>query len=134
MIVVQADRVSKQRRRCVRKDVIAQRLHQRVGTSLPQSISGDSILTKAIATSLRSTSRQSSRTTSTVRFPARCRPDVAQHEETEVLTRWDTDIFVDNVHIELSLWDTAGQEEFDRLRSLSYGRFHFGSGQGTAAD
>lgn len=32
------------------------------------------------------------------------------------------DIFVDNVHIELSLWDTAGQEEFDRLRSLSYGR------------
>jgi Rho family, other len=24
------------------------------------------------------------------------------------------------VHIELSLWDTAGQEEFDRLRSLSY--------------
>ena len=32
-----------------------------------------------------------------------------------------TDIFVDNVHIELSLWDTAGQEEFDRLRSLSYG-------------
>lgn len=33
------------------------------------------------------------------------------------------DIFVDNVHIELSLWDTAGQEEFDRLRSLSYGSF-----------
>ena len=32
------------------------------------------------------------------------------------------DIFVDNVHIELSLWDTAGQEEFDRLRSLSYGK------------
>lgn len=30
------------------------------------------------------------------------------------------DIFIDNVHIELSLWDTAGQEEFDRLRSLSY--------------
>lgn len=27
---------------------------------------------------------------------------------------------MDNVHIELSLWDTAGQEEFDRLRSLSY--------------
>ena len=31
-----------------------------------------------------------------------------------------SDIFVDSVHIELSLWDTAGQEEFDRLRSLSY--------------
>ena len=34
------------------------------------------------------------------------------------------DIFVDNVHIELSLWDTAGQEEFDRLRSLSYDDAH----------
>ena len=30
------------------------------------------------------------------------------------------DVFVDNTHLELSLWDTAGQEEFDRLRSLSY--------------
>ena len=30
------------------------------------------------------------------------------------------DIFVDNIQMELSLWDTAGQEEFDRLRSLSY--------------
>lgn len=38
--------------------------------------------------------------------------------------RHATDIFVDNVHIELSLWDTAGQEEFDRLRSLSYGRLN----------
>ena len=38
-----------------------------------------------------------------------------------VTNRCLTDIFVDNVHIELSLWDTAGQEEFDRLRSLSYG-------------
>ena len=35
-----------------------------------------------------------------------------------------TDIFVDGVHIELSLWDTAGQEEFDRLRSLSYDDTH----------
>ena len=34
------------------------------------------------------------------------------------------DIYVDNVHIELSLWDTAGQEEFDRLRSLSYDDTH----------
>jgi len=35
-----------------------------------------------------------------------------------------TDIYVDNVSIELSLWDTAGQEEFDRLRSLSYDDTH----------
>lgn len=34
------------------------------------------------------------------------------------------DIYVDSVHIELSLWDTAGQEEFDRLRSLSYDDTH----------
>ena len=34
------------------------------------------------------------------------------------------DIYVDGVHIELSLWDTAGQEEFDRLRSLSYDDTH----------
>ncbi|PWW75514.1 hypothetical protein C7212DRAFT_197976 [Tuber magnatum] len=33
-------------------------------------------------------------------------------------------IYVDNTHIELSLWDTAGQEEFDRLRSLSYSDTH----------
>ncbi|OBA26955.1 ras-domain-containing protein [Hanseniaspora valbyensis NRRL Y-1626] len=34
------------------------------------------------------------------------------------------DIFVDGKHITLSLWDTAGQEEFDRLRSLSYNDTH----------
>ncbi|KAJ5565904.1 hypothetical protein N7535_007542 [Penicillium sp. DV-2018c] len=34
------------------------------------------------------------------------------------------DIFVDNIHVELSLWDTAGQEEFDRLRALSYEDTH----------
>ncbi|CAP85635.1 Pc20g03060 [Penicillium rubens Wisconsin 54-1255] len=33
-------------------------------------------------------------------------------------------IFVDNIHVELSLWDTAGQEEFDRLRALSYEDTH----------
>ncbi|GAA5909151.1 hypothetical protein JCM8208_003390 [Rhodotorula glutinis] len=30
------------------------------------------------------------------------------------------DLVVDGRSIELSLWDTAGQEDFDRLRSLSY--------------
>ena len=34
------------------------------------------------------------------------------------------DIFVDGKHLQLSLWDTAGQEEFDRLRSLSYSDTH----------
>ncbi|WEW57564.1 Rho GTPase [Emydomyces testavorans] len=34
--------------------------------------------------------------------------------------RFFPDIFVDGIQMELSLWDTAGQEEFDRLRALSY--------------
>ncbi|GLB10239.1 Rho GTPase [Aspergillus tubingensis] len=42
---------------------------------------------------------------------------------TRMLT-FTQDIFVDNVHMELSLWDTAGQEEFDRLRALSYEDTH----------
>jgi hypothetical protein len=68
------------------------------------------------ATSRPSTSPRFSRTTSTVR------PRLPPYRETgTLLTRSSADIFVDNVHIELSLWDTAGQEEFDRLRSLSYG-------------
>jgi Rho family protein len=39
-------------------------------------------------------------------------------------THATSDIFIDNTHVELSLWDTAGQEEFDRLRSLSYDNTH----------
>ncbi|KAK4055192.1 Rho GTPase [Microbotryomycetes sp. JL201] len=34
------------------------------------------------------------------------------------------DIVVDGTPIELSLWDTAGQEDFDKLRSLSYADTH----------
>ncbi|GAA5891113.1 hypothetical protein JCM6882_006425 [Rhodosporidiobolus microsporus] len=30
------------------------------------------------------------------------------------------DVHVEGAQVELSLWDTAGQEDFDRLRSLSY--------------
>lgn len=40
--------------------------------------------------------------------------------EPTVFENYVHDIFVDNIHMQLSLWDTAGQEEFDRLRSLSY--------------
>lgn len=31
---------------------------------------------------------------------------------------------MDDQAVELSLWDTAGQEEFDRLRALSYADTH----------
>ncbi|MDI1486992.1 MAG: Rho GTPase [Ramalina farinacea] len=44
--------------------------------------------------------------------------------EPTVFENYVHDIFVDAAHIELSLWDTAGQEEFDRLRSLSYDDTH----------
>ncbi|KAH8824482.1 P-loop containing nucleoside triphosphate hydrolase protein [Flagelloscypha sp. PMI_526] len=33
-------------------------------------------------------------------------------------------ITVDDQHVELALWDTAGQEEYDRLRPLSYPNTH----------
>ena len=34
------------------------------------------------------------------------------------------DVNVDGQHVELALWDTAGQEDFDRLRELSYSNSH----------
>ncbi|KAG6812835.1 Rho GTPase [Tricholoma furcatifolium] len=40
--------------------------------------------------------------------------------EPTVFENYVQDILVDDQMVELSLWDTAGQEEFDRLRSLSY--------------
>lgn len=48
-----------------------------------------------------------------------CDTSVTSH-----LSNNTTDIYIDNTHVELSLWDTAGQEEFDRLRSLSYDDTH----------
>ena len=48
----------------------------------------------------------------------------ACRSEPTVFENYVHDIFIDNVHVELSLWDTAGQEEFDRLRSLSYDDTH----------
>jgi Rho family, other len=44
--------------------------------------------------------------------------------EPTVFENYVHDIFVDGQAMQLSLWDTAGQEEFDRLRSLSYSDTH----------
>ncbi|KAF2674957.1 hypothetical protein BT63DRAFT_25158 [Microthyrium microscopicum] len=44
--------------------------------------------------------------------------------EPTVFENYVHDVYVDNKYVELSLWDTAGQEEFDRLRSLSYDSTH----------
>lgn len=44
--------------------------------------------------------------------------------EPTVFENYVHDIFIDGQAMQLSLWDTAGQEEFDRLRSLSYSDTH----------
>lgn len=44
--------------------------------------------------------------------------------EPTVFENYVHDIFVDSQAVQLSLWDTAGQEEFDRLRLLSYSDTH----------
>ncbi|EJD47992.1 hypothetical protein AURDEDRAFT_136419 [Auricularia subglabra TFB-10046 SS5] len=44
--------------------------------------------------------------------------------EPTVFENYVQDIQVDDEYVEMSLWDTAGQEEFDRLRSLSYAETH----------
>ncbi|KAJ2756131.1 hypothetical protein GGH94_003163 [Coemansia aciculifera] len=37
-----------------------------------------------------------------------------------IFDTWVADMEVDNTPVELALWDTAGQEDFDRLRFLCY--------------
>ncbi|KZS94389.1 ras-domain-containing protein [Sistotremastrum niveocremeum HHB9708] len=44
--------------------------------------------------------------------------------EPTVFENYVQDLTIDGQLVELSLWDTAGQEDFDRLRSLSYAETH----------
>jgi Rho family protein len=98
MEMVRLIRMPWQRRRRMRQNLPTQRLHKRL---LPYRIV------------CRRPARRNRGTTS----------DVFDSEPT-VFENYVHDIFIDNVHVELSLWDTAGQEEFDRLRSLSYDDTH----------
>ncbi|KAJ7055556.1 GTP-binding protein, rho subfamily [Mycena amicta] len=50
------------------------------------------------------------------KFPTKYLPTVFENHV--------ADITIDNVPVELTLWDTAGQEEYDRLRPLSYPDTH----------
>ncbi|CAG8505040.1 173_t:CDS:2 [Paraglomus occultum] len=44
--------------------------------------------------------------------------------EPTIFENYVCDMYLDDQHIELLLWDTAGQEGFDRLRALSYADTH----------
>ncbi|CAO3699821.1 unnamed protein product [Rhizopus stolonifer] len=44
--------------------------------------------------------------------------------EPTVFENYVNDVCIEGRKVELSIWDTAGQEEFDRIRSLSYHDTH----------
>lgn len=45
-----------------------------------------------------------------------------QHYNPTVFETHVTDVKIDGISVNLALWDTAGQEEFERLRPLSYSK------------
>ncbi|KAJ3012217.1 UNVERIFIED_CONTAM: GTP-binding protein Rho1, partial [Siphonaria sp. JEL0065] len=53
-------------------------------------------------------------------YPLECRESVRFNNATTVFDNHLVDVFLDNQVIQLALWDTAGQEDYARLRPLSY--------------
>lgn len=41
-----------------------------------------------------------------------------------IFENYVTEPLIDGEHVQLALWDTAGQEDYDRLRPLSYPEAH----------
>jgi hypothetical protein len=51
-------------------------------------------------------------------------PDVFPKQIPTVFENYVTDCRVDGKSVQLALWDTAGQEDYERLRPLAYSKAH----------
>ena len=52
--------------------------------------------------------------------PSYCEDNFQTDYKPTVFENYEASVMVDNQNVTLMLWDTAGQEAYDRLRSLSY--------------